>query len=205
MKSYVHFQQQACQDCFSILCTHPPTGLPRLLFNLMYTSTNRSVKIAFQSYVHFQQQACQDCFSILCTLPPTGLSRLLFKERRLLNIQASDIRLHLLKHNAVFFGKEANRPSLWGYMIDVSGDVCPRKSTVSLLPIIDLTPSYLSYIAFILDQALLLKATEIVNAKGLNMVLVLGGFHLASIMGSIANLGFRTKFYVIYVVHLNRR
>ena len=39
------------------------------------------------------------------------------------------------------------------------------------------------------DQPLWLKATEIANAKSMNIVLILGGFHLMkSFMGSIGSL-----------------
>jgi hypothetical protein len=84
----------------------------------------------------------------------------------------------------------------------------PGKSTVSLLPIIDLNPSDLSCrystLSFIIeqskvlnvktpvvtfDQPLWLKATEVVQAKALKVVLILGGFHLMmSFMGSIGHL-----------------
>ena len=93
-------------------------------------------------------------------------------------------------------------------MTEVCDGKYPGKSTVSLLPIIDLNPSNLSCIystlLFIIDQSkflkvqtpvvtfdqpLWLKAMEVVQAKSLKVVLILGGFHLMmSFIGSIGHL-----------------
>ena len=78
---------------------------------------------------------------------------------------------------------------------------------MNLLPIIDLDPSSLSCIysttnfvrdqakhlhvetpVLTFDQALWLKATEIINEKSIKIVLILGGFHLMSFLGSIGTL-----------------
>ena len=84
-----------------------------------------------------------------------------------------------------------------GYMSNVCVGKYPGKSTTNLLPIIDLDPSNLSHIYstinFVIDQAmrlnteipvltfhqpLWLKDTDIINAKSINAVLILDGFHL---------------------------
>lgn len=90
-------------------------------------------------------------------------------------------------------------------MSNVSVGKYPGKSIVNLLPIIDLDPSDMSCIystinfvtdqatrlnigkpALSFDQTLWLKATEIINAKSIKIVTILGGFHLMmSVLGSI--------------------
>ena len=84
----------------------------------------------------------------------------------------------------------------------------PGNSTINMLPIIDLNPNSMhciySLLSFILqqakklnidtpvvtfDQALWLKATDIVSAENLPVVLILGGFHMMmSFVGSIGSL-----------------
>ena len=88
-----------------------------------------------------------------------------------------------------------------------SGDY-PGQSAVSLLPIMDLNPSDMTCIYSTLmfvesqaevlgintpvitfDQPLWIKASEIIKAKSLNMVWMLGGFHhLMSFLDSIGML-----------------
>ena len=84
-----------------------------------------------------------------------------------------------------------------GYMSIVSSGKYPGKSMVHMLPIIDLDPndiyciySTLSFMIqqsqelelqtpiVIFDQLLWIKANEIVHAKSMNIVLILGGFHM---------------------------
>lgn len=100
------------------------------------------------------------------------------------------------------------RPSWSGYMTDISSGDYPGQSAVSLLPIIDLNPSDMTCIYSTLkfvesqakdlgintpvitfDQPLWIKASEIIKVKSLNMVCMLGGFHLLmSFIGSIGML-----------------
>ena len=96
-------------------------------------------------------------------------------------------------------------PSWPGYMTDVSTKEYPGKLSVSLLPIIDLSTTDMTCILSKLkvvehqakeieimtpvipfDQPLWIKAFEIIEAKSLNIVCILGGFHLLmSFFGSI--------------------
>ena len=141
----------------------------------------------------------------------TGLSKLVFKKRSSLDImQEFDIpaKYGTLWNCAIFLRERGTRPNWSGYMTEVCNGEYPGKSTVSLLPIIDLNPGDLSCIystlMFIIDQSkrinvkipvitfdqpLWLKATEVVNAKSLKVILILGGFHLMmSFIGSIGHL-----------------
>ena len=141
----------------------------------------------------------------------TGLSKLIFKERCTLDIMQdihAPVQLDLLWNGAIFLRAKGTRPNWSGYMTEVCNGKYPGKSTVSLLPIIDLNPSDLSCIystlLFIIDQSkflkvqtpvvtfdqpLWLKAMEVVQAKSLKVVLILGGFHLMmSFIGSIGHL-----------------
>lgn len=151
--------------------------------------------------------------SVTLYVPPeeSGLSKLFFKDLSNLKIHLAKTREHddyNLIWNASIFFRECERPGWSGFMSNVSTGNYPGPSTVSLLPIIDLNPSDLSCIYstlnFVIDQAeqlnmetpvltfdqpLWLKATEIVSAKSLKVVLVLGGFHLMmSYLGSIGTL-----------------
>ena len=100
------------------------------------------------------------------------------------------------------------QPSWSGYMSKVCTGTYPGQSSVSLLPIIDLNPNDMSCVYSTLmfvksqseilgidtpvitfDQPLWIKAYEIIKGKSLNMVCMLGGFHLLmSFMGSIGSL-----------------
>ena len=112
----------------------------------------------------------------------TGLSKIEFKS--LLELQRPyilplDTSLDLLYHVSIFFSK-CSRPNWSGYMTNNSAGNYPGKSTISILPIIDLDPTNLSCIYLTLrfveeqsklidietpvvtfDQLLWLKATEI--------------------------------------------
>ena len=141
----------------------------------------------------------------------TGLSKLVLKKRSSLDVmQQFDIpaKYGTFWNCAIFSQERGTRPNSSGYMTEVCSGEYPGKSTVSLLPIIDLNPGDLSCIystlMFIIDQSkrinvkipvitfdqpLWLKATEVVNAKALKVVLILGGFHLMmSFIGSISHL-----------------
>ena len=100
------------------------------------------------------------------------------------------------------------RPGWSGYMSNVAKGEYPGKSVVVPLPIIDLDPTDMSCvystIMFIIkqtkelglptpiitfDQPLWLKATEIVASLSLDVVLILGGFHMMmSFAGSIGDI-----------------
>eukprot|EP00111_Clytia_hemisphaerica_P004901 TCONS_00014092-protein len=100
------------------------------------------------------------------------------------------------------------QPSWPGYMRKVCTGTYPGQSSVSLLPIIDLNPNDMtcaySTLVFVksqsefsgintpvitFDQPLWIKAYEIIKEKSLNMVCMLGGFHLLmSFMGIIGSL-----------------
>ena len=141
----------------------------------------------------------------------TGLSKLVFKKRSSLDVmQEFDIpaKYGILWNCAIFLRERGTRPNWSGYMNEVCSREYPGQSNVSLLPIIDLNPGDLSCIystlIFIIDQSkrinvkipvitfdepLWLKATEVINAKALKVVLILGGFHLMiSFIGSIGHL-----------------
>ena len=139
----------------------------------------------------------------------SGLSKIVFKPRMHLMLPvvlSPDTNLDLLWHTALFFQTEDVRPSWSGFMSKMCTGEYPGKSTVTFLPIIDLDPTDMSCIystlLFVIgqarqlgmevpvlpfDQPLWLKATEIVNAKSLPIVLILGGFHL--MMSYVGSLG----------------
>ena len=93
-------------------------------------------------------------------------------------------------------------------MSDISTGSHEGKAEITMFPIIDLDPTDMSCIhstlMFVLDQAkqlevptpyitfdqpLWLKATEIINALSLNIVVILGGFHtMMSFAASIGSL-----------------
>ena len=93
-------------------------------------------------------------------------------------------------------------------MTKISSGTYPGKSKMMFLPIIDLSPTdptcIYTTLEFVTDQSRSLnirmpvltfdqshwlKATEITNCKLMNIVLILGGFHLMmSFMGSICSL-----------------
>ena len=157
----------------------------------------------------------------------SGLSKVYF--RRILELQSPttvspDISLDLLWHTSLFFHK-GNRPSWSGFMTDISVGAYPGKSVINFLPIIDLNPTDMtciySTLRFVLDQSaklhietpvltfdqpLWLKATEIINAKCMPIVLILGGFHLMmSYLGSLGGLmngaGLKEVLHTIYGVN----
>jgi hypothetical protein len=139
----------------------------------------------------------------------SGLSMVTFKP--ILQLQNPfvlpfDVNFDMLWHAAYFFNKNC-RPNWSGYMSDVSVGDYPGQSTVSFLPILDMDPSDMTCIFSTLcffaeqakklnietpvvtfDQPLWLRATEIVRAKSMNVVLILGGFHL--MMSYMGSLGF---------------
>ena len=116
--------------------------------------------------------------------------------------------IDLLWKSAIFLRGTRTRPNWSGYMSEMCRGPYPGKSSISLLPIIDLSPSDLSCIystlLFIIeqskclnmktpvitfDQPLWIKATEVKHAKQLDVVLILGGFHLMmSFIGSVGTL-----------------
>lgn len=142
----------------------------------------------------------------------SGLSQLEFKPRIQLMMpisQAAHTSLDLLWHTALFF-KGQMRPSWSGYMSKVCSGEYPGKSTVTFLPIIDLDPNDMSCIystilyvisqakhlaiktpVLTFDQPLWIKAIEIAQAKSLDIVLILGGFHL--MMSYVGSIGFLMK------------
>ena len=93
-------------------------------------------------------------------------------------------------------------------MTNISSGTYPGKSKIMFLPIIDLSPTdptcIYTTLEFVIDQEkslnirtpvltfdqpLWLKATETANCNSMNIVLILGGFHLMmSFMGSIGSL-----------------
>ena len=111
------------------------------------------------------------------------------------------------KAAGLFSTEEKPRPSWSGYMQDISTGHHPPKSSITMLPIIDLNPSdrtcIYSTLLFVINQSRLLnvetpsitfdqplweKAIEIVVEKSLNIVVHLGGFHtLMSFAGSIGS------------------
>ena len=140
----------------------------------------------------------------------SGLSLLSFKpllELQPTHVLPPDTSLDIFWHSYYFFTKNL-RPSWSGYMTNISTGDYPGKSTVTLLPIIDLNPNDMtciySTLLFVSDQAkqlniptpiitfdqpLWLKATDIIRAKSLNIVCILGGFHtMMSFMGSMGKM-----------------
>ena len=109
---------------------------------------------------------------------------------------------------ALLNNNNVKRPNWSGFMQHVSRGAYPRKSHITLLPIIDLNPSDYSCIYSVLlyiesqakmfniptpcitfDQPLYIKAMEIILAKEMNIVCRLGGFHtLMSFLGSVGDL-----------------
>ena len=99
-------------------------------------------------------------------------------------------------------------PSWSGYMSNITSGTYPGKATISMLPIINLNPNDMtcifSTLRFIVEQARLLhittpvitfdqplwlKASEIVAANSMNIVIILGGFHLMmSFLGSVGEV-----------------
>ena len=148
-------------------------------------------------------------------IPPevSGLSKIVFKpcvQLMLPLVLPPDTTLDLLWHTTFFFTADNLRPSWSGYMANVCSGDYPGKSTVNVLPIIDLDPYDMSCIystlLFVIDQSKQLrievpvltfdqplwhKATEIANAMSLSIVLILGGFHL--MMSYVGSLGFVMK------------
>ena len=119
------------------------------------------------------------------------------------------IQTDLLWHSGWFASDKSDpRPSWNGFMQHVTRGNHPPKSKVYMLPVIDLKPtdencmfSTLKYIenqarelnipdaCVTFDQPLWLLASEIIDAKNLNIINRLGGFHLLmSFLGSIGNL-----------------
>ena len=110
-------------------------------------------------------------------------------------------------------------------MTNISSGTYPGKSKIMFLPIIDLSPTdptcIYTTLEFVIDQAkslnvrtpvltfdqpFWLKATEIANCKSMNIVLILGGFHLMmSFMGSIGSLmkgsGLSEAFSTCYAIN----
>ena len=116
-------------------------------------------------------------------------------------------KIDYLWDSAVFF-RQYEGPSWCGYMTNISSGTYPSESKIMFLPIIDISPTdpicIYTTLDFVIDQAkslnirtpvltfdqpLWLKATEIANCKSMNVVLILGDFHLMmSFMGSIGSL-----------------
>ena len=144
-----------------------------------------------------------------------GLSKVILKKMSTLlqyhhlSKISEDLPLDLLWHSIHFIPRLAeSHPGWTGYMTDVSKGYYPGKSNVTMLPIIDLDPNDMSCIystlMFVIgqakdlnihtpvvtfDQPLWVKANEISLALGLDIVVVLGGFHtLMSFMGSIGSI-----------------
>ena len=111
-----------------------------------------------------------------------------------------------LWHTAGLFTMTSSPRANWsGFMQDISTGNHPKKANITMLPLIDLNPndetciySTLLYIieqskrlnieipSVMFDQTLWLKALEIVTEKSLEIVPLLGGFHLLmSFYGSI--------------------
>ena len=143
--------------------------------------------------------------------PPeeSGLSSVILKplnELKVENVLPKYILYDYLWH--ISYCLPNPRPSWSGYMSNISTGEYPGKSTISLLPIIDLNPTDMTCIYSTLkfvqsqakelnivtpvitfDQPLYIKAMEIVKAKNMNMVVMLGGFHLLiSFLGSIGEV-----------------
>ena len=140
----------------------------------------------------------------------SGLSKLVFNasaELVLSFCEPENFALNFLWHTAIFL-KSIERLDWSGYMAYACLGKYPGKSTVNLLPIIDIDPSNMSCIystinfaidqkkhsnietpVLTFDQPLQLKATEIINAKSIKIVLILGGFHfMMNFLGSIGTL-----------------
>ena len=143
--------------------------------------------------------------------PPdeSGLTSVILKplnELKVENVLPKYILYDYLWHISYFLPNP--RPSWSGYMSNICTGEYPGKSTISLLPITDLNPTDMTCIYSTLkfvqsqakklnivtpvitfDQPLYIKAMEIVKAKNMNMVVMLGGFHLLmSFLGSIGEV-----------------
>ena len=145
-------------------------------------------------------------------------------------VLSEEINLDVLWHFAGFTKKE-KRPNWSGYIhLATAGMQSIGKSTITMLPIMDLNPSdestIYSTLIFIkeqaakqqiptpcvtFDQPLWIKAVAIVLAKSFDMVARLGGFHsLMSFLGSLGRLmdgsGLEKLLEVIYgkntIVHI---
>ena len=140
----------------------------------------------------------------------TGLSKVKFKDLSLLKLDKNlslDYKMDFFWDSAYFF-RNYTRPNWSGFMSTYSAGEYPGRSKVLFLPIIDLSPSDPSCIfttlEFVIEQAkslniqtpvitfdqpLWLNATEIATAKSMQIVIILGGFHLMmSYMGSVGSL-----------------
>ena len=158
-------------------------------------------------------------------IPPlnSGLSKIYL--RSLLELQnphilPCNVSLDMLWH--LSYLTNSLRPNWSGLMTDVSVGDYPGKSTIYFLPILDMDPNdptcIYSDLLFIskqaeflniethvitFDQPLWLKALDIFNAKLMQIVLILGGFHLMmSFLGSIDSLmkgsGLKNALQTIY-------
>ena len=139
----------------------------------------------------------------------SGLSSVILKplnELKVENVLPKYIVYDCLWHISYFLPNP--RLSWSGYMSNISTGEYPGKSTISLLPIIDLNPTDMTYIYSTLkfiqsqakelnivtpvitfDQQLYIKAMEIVKATNINMVAKLGGYYLLmSFLGSIGEV-----------------
>ena len=144
-------------------------------------------------------------------IPPdiSGMSKVVLKPLSELTVSFASPhteKINLLWHTAYFFKR--CRPGWSGYMSDVSVGPHNGKADFTMLPIIDMDPNDMSCIYSTLmfiqsqaekldvetpcvtfDQPLWMKGMEIVKAKSLQMVLILGGFHtMMSFAGSIGHL-----------------
>ena len=155
----------------------------------------------------------------------SGPSKVYF--RPILKLQSrttvsKDISLDLLWHTSLLFYYKGSHPSWSGYMTDVSSGAYPGKFGINFLPIIDLNSNDMTWIystlrfdldqstklhletpVIIFDQPLWLKASEIVNAKCMSIiVLILGGFHLmmsyfGRLVGLLKGAGLKEVFQTI--------
>lgn len=128
-------------------------------------------------------------------------------------VRTVSIDVDRLWHAAgLFMTSESPRPNWNGFMQDISKGSHPPKSNITMLPIIDLNPTdescIYSTLLFVIeqsnklnidtpsitfDQPLWLKSLEIITAKSLNIVTLLGGFHmLMSFYGRSNNGRIRT-------------
>ena len=138
-----------------------------------------------------------------------GLSKLAFKPLIQLYFPTTfSSSLEILWHSSLLFGTDDKRPNWSRFMQEHSSDEHPPDSKTLMLPIINLNPSddncIYSTLLFIhnqakilnietpavtFDQALWIKAIEIVTAKNMNIVVRLGGFYmLMNFVGSIGYL-----------------
>ena len=126
-----------------------------------------------------------------------------------LHVTTSELSIEILWHAASIFRRAARhgpRPNWNGFMENIFANCAhPEKSTITMLPLIDLNPNVLTCIfstllhvidlafkmniptpSITFDQPLWVKAIEIVQTKKLTIVVRLGGFHcLMSFTGSI--------------------